>query len=264
VLAVDKLSKVYRSGGLLQRSRVTQAVDHVSFNLRRGEILGIVGESGSGKSTLARCVSRLIESTSGSIVIDGAEVSASSMRALRPYRRRIQMVFQDPYRSLNPRRTVGQSICEGVIEYGVSPAEAEQRAANLLALVGLDPNSVNRLPHQFSGGQRQRICIARALAMQPEILVADEAVSALDVSVQAQVLDLLDDIRRRLNLAIMFITHDLRVAARLCDTLAVMLRGEIVEYGSAIDVFASPQHEYTRELFAAAPGGKLIASPAGP
>jgi peptide/nickel transport system ATP-binding protein len=164
------------------------------------------------------------------------------------------MVFQDPYRSLNPRRRVGQSIVEGPMNFGLARREAWQRASDLMALVGLDPKALERYPHQFSGGQRQRICIARALAMRPDVLIADEAVSALDVSVQAQVLDLLDQVRRRFDLAMLFITHDLRVAAQVCDHVAVMFQGEVVEQGRAADVFGSPRHAYTRALLDAAPG----------
>jgi peptide/nickel transport system ATP-binding protein len=178
------------------------------------------------------------------------------MRAgeLRPLRRKVQIVFQDPYRSLNPRRTVGEAIAEGPRNYGLSHAEALARARRLLDLVRMDASALDRYPHQFSGGQRQRICIARALAMEPELLIADEAVSALDVSVQAQVLRLLEEIRARLDLAMLFITHDLRVAAQVCDQVAVMSRGRVVEYGSAEAVFMRPQHAYTRALFDAAPG----------
>ena len=233
---------------------VVKAVDGVSFSLDRGETLGIVGESGSGKSTLARCVSRLIDPTDGEVWLDGVEIGRLSTRQLRPYRRRVQVVFQDPYRSLNPRRTIGKSIVEGPMNYGVGRDEAWRRARDLMELVGIEPRVLDRYPHEFSGGQRQRIAIARALAMEPDLLVADEAVSALDVSVQSQVLDLLENIRQRLGLSILFITHDLRVAARLCDSLAVMLNGRVVEHGRAADVFANPQHDYTRALFAAAPG----------
>jgi peptide/nickel transport system ATP-binding protein len=252
VLRTVELTKVY-SGGWLQRREV-RAVDRVDLEVRRGETLGIVGESGSGKTTVARCVARLIDPTAGEIWLEGEEIGRLKARRLRPHRRRVQIVFQDPYRSLNPRRTVGASIVEGPMNYGLSRAEAYRRARSLMALVNLDPDALGRYPHQFSGGQRQRICIARALAMEPELLIADEAVSALDVSVQAQVLELLDGIRRRLELAMLFITHDLRVAAQVCDTVAVMHRGRVVEYGPAGEIFADPKDDYTRSLFAAAPG----------
>jgi peptide/nickel transport system ATP-binding protein len=226
----------------------------VELSIRRGETLGIVGESGSGKSTVARCIVRLIAPSAGQILIEGADIAQAPSRRLRRHRRRVQIVFQDPYRSLNPRRRVGQSIVEGPINFGVAKQVAWQRASELMALVGLDPKALDRYPHQFSGGQRQRICIARALAMQPEVLIADEAVSALDVSVQAQVLDLLDQVRRRFDLAMLFITHDLRVAAQVCDQVAVMFEGEVVEQGSAAEVFGNPRHAYTRALLDAAPG----------
>ncbi|HLT01957.1 MAG TPA: ABC transporter ATP-binding protein [Geminicoccaceae bacterium] len=252
VLRTVELTKVY-GGGWFQRREV-RAADRVSLEVRRGETLGIVGESGSGKTTVARCIARLIDPTAGEIWLEDEEIGRLKARRLRPHRRRIQIVFQDPYRSLNPRRTVGASIVEGPMNYGLSRAEAYRRARSLMALVNLDPDALGRYPHQFSGGQRQRICIARALAMEPELLIADEAVSALDVSVQAQVLQLLDDIRKRLDLAMLFITHDLRVAAQVCDTIAVMHQGRVVEYGPAAEVFAQPRDEYTRSLFAAAPG----------
>jgi len=254
VLRAEGLTKVYSGGGFFQKSRAVRAADQVTLEVRRGETLGIVGESGSGKSTVARCIARLIDPTDGNIYLGSDEIARLSASRLRKHRRRIQIIFQDPYRSLNPRRTVGASIVEGPMNYGLSRGEALERARKLMDLVRLDPGSLDRYPHQFSGGQRQRICIARALAMEPEMLIADEAVSALDVSVQAQVLDLLDDIRLRLNLAMLFITHDLRVAAQICDRVAVMQHGKVVEYGLAADMFANPQHEYTKALFAAAPG----------
>ncbi|MEM8947777.1 MAG: ABC transporter ATP-binding protein [Pseudomonadota bacterium] len=257
VLATKDLAKTYRSSGLFQKTREVQAASNVTISLKRGETLGIVGESGSGKSTVARCIVRLIDPTSGAILIDGEDIANLPMNRLHYYRRKLQIVFQDPYRSLNPRRTVGQSIIEGPMNFGMERKAALTRAKELMGLVGLDPNALDRLPHQFSGGQRQRICIARALAMQPEILIADEAVSALDVSVQAQVLDLLDDIKKQFNLAMLFITHDLRVAAQVCDRIAVMQQGEVVEQGPAKTVFSSPAHAYTRALFEAAPGRKL-------
>jgi peptide/nickel transport system ATP-binding protein len=250
------LEKTYATAGFLGfgRGRVVRAAHDVSLAIRRGETLGIVGESGSGKSTVARCVVRLIEPTAGDILIDGRNIAPLSASALRASRRRVQIIFQDPYRSLNPRRSVGEAIVEGPTNFGLPRAEALARARDLMALVGLAPDALDRFPHQFSGGQRQRICIARALAMEPDILIADEAVSALDVSVQAQVLKLLDDVRAKFDLAMMFITHDLRVAAQICDRIVVMRRGEIVEQGATQAVYASPAHEYTRQLFAAAPG----------
>ena len=254
VLATTDLTKVYTSGGWLQATREVRAADRVSLTVRRGETLGIVGESGSGKSTVARCIARLIDPTSGEITLDTQSIATLSAARLRRHRRRIQIIFQDPYRSLNPRRTVGQAIVEGPINFGLKRAAAWQRARDLLELVGIEPGAIDRYPHQFSGGQRQRICIARALAMEPALLIADEAVSALDVSVQAQVLALLDDVKRRFDLAMLFITHDLRVAAQVCDSVAVMLKGEVVEYGPAREVFANPRHDYTRALFDAAPG----------
>jgi len=226
----------------------------VSLAVRKGRTLGLVGESGSGKSTLARCIVRLVEPTAGEIRLGGRDIAHLRPAALRPLRSRVQIVFQDPYRSLNPRRTVGEAIIEGPLNYGVSREVAFERAQRLMALVRMDPQALGRYPHQFSGGQRQRICIARALAMEPELLIGDEPVSALDVSVQAQVLRLLDEVRRRFNLAVLFITHDLRVAAQVCDRIAVMQRGVIVEQGTTSEVFAAPRHEYTKALFEAAPG----------
>ncbi len=253
-LAAAGVSKTFRIGGLFQPARVVAAVDDVSFDLRRGETLGVVGESGSGKSTLGRCIARLIDPSAGSIRLDGDEIAAAAPRRLHELRRRVQMIFQDPYGSLNPRRTVGQSIVEGPMNYGLDRRTALDRARTLVETVGISATALDRYPHQFSGGQRQRLCIARALAMEPELLIADEPVSALDVSVQAQVLALLEQIRDRFHLAILFITHDLRVAARLCDRIAVMHRGKIVEHGPTARVFAAPEHDYTRELFAAIPG----------
>ncbi|MBL8380395.1 MAG: ABC transporter ATP-binding protein [Burkholderiales bacterium] len=254
VLKTTGLAKIYSSGGFLAKKREVRAAEDVNLELRRGQTLGIVGESGSGKSTVARAIARLIDPTAGSVLLGTDEIATIGVRALRPLRRRVQIVFQDPYRSLNPRRTVGEAIIEGPLNYGTSRSEAMARARKLMETVRLDPEALTRYPHQFSGGQRQRICIARALAMEPELLIADEAVSALDVSVQAQVLELLDEIRDRMNLAMLFITHDLRVAAQVCDHVAVMSKGRVVEYGAAAQVFGAPQHAYTQALFAAAPG----------
>jgi len=253
-LSTHGLSKTYGSLGLLRNGRLVRAAQSVDIAVRRGETVGIVGESGSGKSTVARCVARLIAPTAGEIRIGEVDVARLSERRLRPHRRNVQIVFQDPYRSLNPRRTVGTSIVEGPINFGLPRPQALDRARRLMTLVGLAQDVLDRYPHQFSGGQRQRIAIARALAMEPQVLIADEAVSALDVSVQAQVLKLLDDVRRRFDLAVLFITHDLRVAAQICDRIAVMQQGLIVEQGVTAEVFAAPQHPYTRALFDAAPG----------
>jgi peptide/nickel transport system ATP-binding protein len=254
VLRTQALSKTYRDRGWLRGGREVRAVEDVTLELRRGQTLGIVGESGSGKSTVARCIVRLIEPSAGEILIHGRDIARLKPAALAPLRSRFQIVFQDPYRSLNPRRTVGEAMIEGPLNYGATREAALERAKQLLELVRMDAGALARYPHQFSGGQRQRICIARALAMEPELLVADEAVSALDVSVQAQVLELLDEIRGRLDLAMLFITHDLRVAAQVCDHVAVMSRGRVVEYGAAGEIFLRPRHEYTRALFEAAPG----------
>ena len=254
VLSLRKLNKTYDAKSWFGKRRLVHAAKDVSFEIRRGQTLGIVGESGSGKSTVARCVVRLIDPSSGEVQLGGDDIALMPAATLRPLRRRVQIVFQDPYRSLNPRRTVGQALVEGPMNYGLSRAAALQRALGLLDLVRMDASAMARYPHQFSGGQRQRICIARALMMEPELLVADEAVSALDVSVQAQVLRLFEEIRARLNLAMLFITHDLRVASQVCDFLVVMSQGEVVEYGPAHRVFARPEHAYTRALFAAAPG----------
>ncbi|NRF72052.1 ABC transporter ATP-binding protein [Aquincola sp. S2] len=254
VLEVAGLDKRYTEHRLFGPDRVVAAASDVNLSLAKGEILGVVGESGSGKSTVARCVVRLIEPTAGEIRLKGRDIARVRRGALRPVRKHIQIVFQDPYRSLNPRRRVGESIIEGLLNNGMARETALARARELLVLVGLPPDAMNRYPHQFSGGQRQRICIARALALEPDILVADEAVSALDVSVQAQVLTLLEEIRERTGVAVLFITHDLRVAAQICDTIVVMKKGRIVESGPAATVLTNPREAYTRELIEAAPG----------
>jgi peptide/nickel transport system ATP-binding protein len=248
------LGKTYSSRSLFKVDRSVKAADAVDIRVRKGETVGIVGESGSGKTTVARCIARLIAPSEGAILVPDIDIATLPERKLRPYRRRIQVVFQDPFRSLNPRRTVGASIIEGPVNFGLKANAAVERARDLMALVGLHPNALERYPHQFSGGQRQRIAIARALAMEPDILIADEAVSALDVSVQKQVLALLADVQERFNLAILFITHDLRVAAQICDRIVVMEKGVIVEQGETAQVFAAPAHAYTRALIEAAPG----------
>jgi peptide/nickel transport system ATP-binding protein len=254
VLEANELGKVYRERSLFGKTREVAAARDVTLTLRKGRTLGIVGESGSGKSTVARCIVRLIDPTSGGIRLGGREISELSRRLLQPHRKKIQIIFQDPYRSLNPRITIGETIAEGPINYGMPRAAALEKARELLELVDLPLDAISRYPHQFSGGQRQRIAIARALALDPDVLVADEAVSALDVSVQAQVLELLDEIQSRLGIALLFITHDLRVAAQICDDVAVMQHGRIVEQGPAAQVLAYPKQAYTRALLDAAPG----------
>ncbi|MDB5771667.1 MAG: putative ATP-binding component of transporter [Burkholderia sp.] len=254
VLDLASLNKTYTEKRMFGRGHSVAAAQDVNLTVRRGEIVGVVGESGSGKSTVARCAVRLIDPTSGAIRIKGTDIARFKGGELRPLRRRIQIVFQDPYRSLNPRIRVGDSIIEGLINFGTPREQAMAKATELMRVVGLQADAMQRYPHQFSGGQRQRICIARALALEPDILVADEAVSALDVSVQAQVLDLLEEIRARTGIAVLFITHDLRVAAQICDTIVVMEKGRIVESGPAETVLTSPQQQYTRTLIEAAPG----------
>jgi peptide/nickel transport system ATP-binding protein len=253
VLQVQDLCKTYVSdGGLFRRARTVQAAREISFELRRGETLGLVGESGSGKSSVGRCLVGLAPFDSGRILFKGRTLSnGGGFR--RTSEGKIQMVFQDPYASLNPRHRIGAAIAGGPIAQGVGKDEAMARTLKLLQLVGLGADAAQRYPHEFSGGQRQRIAIARALAMEPELLVADEPVSALDVSVQAQVLDLFAQVRQQFQLAMVFITHDLRVAAQMCDHIAVMQRGEIVEYGETASVLADPRHPYTRTLIDAVP-----------
>jgi len=255
VLEMAGVTKTYRrSGGWFSRSAGVKAVDRADLVLRRGETLGLVGESGSGKSTLARTILKLVQPSAGVIRFQGTDLRPLSRSALKPFRKRVQMVFQDPYASLNPRRRVGDIIAEGPIAHGASREDARAAAKKLLALVQLDPGADRRFPHEFSGGQRQRIGIARALALEPELLIADEPVSALDVSVQAQILDLLEELRSRLGLTMLFITHDLRVAAQICDRVAVMQKGVIVEQGLTTEIFGDPKHAYTQSLLAALPG----------
>lgn len=256
ILALSGIVKAYRTGGFLGRGeRVTHAVKDVSLTLPKGATLGIVGESGSGKSTLARCIIRLIDPDAGSIQLDGEDWARLSRSEIRERTQRMQMVFQDPYASLNPRRKAVELVAQGPIVHGTPRDQALTEARELFNLVGLDPSAADRFPHEFSGGQRQRIGLARALALKPDVLVADEPVSALDVSVQAQVLRLLTGLRQRLGLSIIFITHDLRVAAQICDLVAVMKDGVVVEHGLTHDVFGSPQHPYTQALLEAIPGG---------
>lgn len=254
-LEVDALSKTFTvQRGLFRKAQDIAALKAARFALHQGEIIGIVGESGSGKTTLARCVSRLETPSSGSITLFGSDISKLSRKEMLPHREHLQMVFQDPFRSLNARMRVGDIISEGMVNFGVSRQDAYSRSEELMRLVGLDPVMLERFPHQFSGGQRQRISIARALALNPKVLIADEAVSALDVSVQRQILDLLLEIRARRDVAIIFVTHDLRVAAQICSQIIVMKSGEIVDSGPASKVLQAPDNQYTRDLIASAPG----------
>ena len=255
VLEVRNLEKTYVTGaGWLGKKRVVKAVDGVSFTVCRGETLGIVGESGSGKSTIGKCLLKLIGTNGGEMLFEGRDIAPLSEHQFRPLRNNIQMIFQDPFASLNPRHTVGKSISDGPVANGKSKAAAEARARELLGLVGLDASAFNRYPNQFSGGQRQRVGIARALALDPQLLVADESVSALDVSVQAQVLELLQTLQEKLQIAMIFITHDLRVAAQICNSVVVMHQGKIVEQGLPSQIFEAPRTPYTQSLIAAVPG----------
>lgn len=254
VLNVTGLTKTFRAKKFLRPATEVKAVEDVNLTLRRKEIVGVVGQSGSGKTTVARCIVGLEEPSGGNITICGEQRDGAGATAKRHMRRRIQMIFQDPYRSLNPRVKIGRSMIEGPTNYGIPADVALTHAGELMHLVGLTPAALNRYPHQFSGGQRQRICVARALMLKPDVLVADEAVSALDVSVQEQVLELLNDIREETGVGILFITHDLRVAARICDTIYVMNHGRVVECGPAVQVLGYPEQAYTQELFSAAPG----------
>ena len=254
LMQIEHAFKTYRSGGgLFRPARVVEAVKDISITIGRGETLGIVGESGSGKSSFGRCLVRLQDLDGGKIILEGRDVTHATGADLRAMRRRVQMIFQDPFASLNPRIRVGRAIADGPIAYGTPVAQAMAEAEALLARVGL-PGAAQRFPHEFSGGQRQRIGIARALALRPEIIVADEAVSALDVSIQAQVLELLEELKRELGLSLVFITHDLRVAAQICDRVMVMQKGAMVEIGPGAQVFDAPEHPYTRSLIEAIPG----------
>jgi len=254
IIEARDITKTYGTRGLFG-GRVTTALAGVRMELRRGETLGLVGESGSGKSTLARAITRLMPIDGGEILLGGTDIARLPRHRLRAIRKRVQMVFQDPYASLDPRQRIIDIIAEGPIIHGTPTFRAREEAQALLGLVGLDASAAKRFPHEFSGGQRQRIGIARALALRPEVLVADEPVSALDVSVQAQVLALLADIKARLQLSMLFVTHDLRVALQVCDRIAVMKQGEVVEVAPTAEIFFNPQHSYTKALFAAVPGG---------
>ena len=255
LLEVGNLVKEFsRKRGFLAAASIVRAVDGVSFGVEEGETFGLVGESGSGKTTTGRCILRLIEPTSGEIRFKGEDVLALSPARMRQARRDMQIVFQDPYSSLNPRMRVGAIVEEPLIihQIGTKP-ERRARVAELFDLVGLDPSQLTRYPHQFSGGQRQRVGLARALALNPSLIIADEPVSALDVSVQAQVINLLMDLQERLKLTYLFIAHDLRLVRHICSRVAVMYLGRIVEMGETEAIFAAPAHPYTRALLSAIP-----------
>jgi peptide/nickel transport system ATP-binding protein len=249
LLSVRGLSKQFST-----KSGAVKAVEDISFDVRRGQIVGIVGESGSGKTTAGRCVLRLVEPSSGEAVFEGVDIFKLSEKNLRAYRRRMQIIFQDPYSSLNPRMRVGEIIGEAIDTHRLAKGPARQaRIDDLLKRVGLSPEHARRYPNEFSGGQRQRIGIARALAVEPELIIADEPVSALDVSVQAQVLNLIQELQRELGLSMIFISHDLTVVEYLCDEIVVLYLGRIMEQGPARSVYAQPRHPYTKALLATAP-----------
>jgi oligopeptide transport system ATP-binding protein len=255
LLDVRNLVKEFaRTHGPFRAPSIVRAVDAVTFSIEAGETFGLVGESGSGKTTIGRCILRLIEPTSGEVEFKGENVLAFDRTRMRQARREMQIVFQDPYSSLNPRMRAGAIVEEPLVIHGVgSRTERQERVAELFRLVGLDPDQRVRYPHQFSGGQRQRIGLARALALHPSLIVADEPVSALDVSVQAQVVNLLMDLQQRLSLTYLFIAHDLRLVRHICERVAVMYRGRIVEMGNTEALFASPAHPYTKALLSAIP-----------
>lgn len=257
ILEVTDVNLIYRSGFLGTR-KALHAVKDVSLDIAERRTVAVVGESGSGKSSLARCLLRLEDIDSGSIRFKGEEISDVKGPALRQLRRSIQVVLQDPFSALDPRQTVLSAVAEGPIIHGMAPNAAHKKASDMLEVVGLSAQAGGRYPQEFSGGQRQRICIARALAMEPELLIADEAVSALDVSIQAQILELFADMQRRFGFAVLFITHDLAVARAIADEILVMKSGEIVERGPADRVFRAPSHPYTQALLAAAPGLEMF------
>jgi peptide/nickel transport system ATP-binding protein len=253
LVRANNVGMTYNARDWLGRARHTQALQDAALQLQAGETVGVVGESGSGKSTLARCIMRLLQPTEGNIYWANHKVCNLQESALRPLRHHIQVVFQDPNRSLNPRRKIVDSLIEGAMNFGAARQDAVTRLSELLGKVQLPQESLQRYPSQFSGGQRQRLAIARALMCNPKVLVADEAVSALDVSVQAQILKLLRQVQSELGLGLLFITHDLRVAAQLCDRVIVMHQGRIVEQGATAELYANPQQDYTKRLFEAAP-----------
>ena len=250
LVEVANLSKHFPVGG----GATVHAVENVSLQVGRGETLAVVGESGCGKSTLAHTMIRLLEPTSGQVILDGVDISTLGNRALREHRRKMQIIFQDPFASLDPRRPVGAAVAEPLLIHGMAKgADADARVVELFERVGLEASMMRQFPHQFSGGQRQRVCIARALATQPELVIADEAVSALDVSIQAQVINLMMELQDQMGLSYLFISHDLAVVERMSHRVAVMYLGQIVEIGTRQHIFESPRHSYTQRLLDAVP-----------
>lgn len=256
LLVVRGLKQYYPvKGGLGKEPSYVKAVDNVDFEVRRGEVFGIVGESGCGKSTLGKSICKLIEPTEGSIVLDGEEISKYTPKQMRPIRKKVQMVFQDPYASLNPRMSVRDIVAEPLIIHGLTKTreETDKKVVELLRRVGLDDYHANRYPHEFSGGQRQRVGIARALAVQPQLIIADEPVSALDVSIQSQVLNLMNQLKRDMNLTYIFVAHDLSVVEHISDRVGVMYLGNFVEEGDKYSLYQNPLHPYTQALLSAVP-----------
>jgi len=255
LVRVTELVKQFPGQGILARGRGgVRAVDRVSFSIGRGSTFGLVGESGCGKTTLARSLLYLDPPTSGTVRLDGTELGALHPRALRAFRRRMQIVFQDPNGALDPKMRIRTSVAEGMVNFGFSAPERNRRVGELLELVGINPEHAGRFPHEFSGGQKQRIVVARALSLEPELLVLDEPVSNLDVSIQAQIINLLLELKQRLSLTYLFISHDLNLVGYLSDRIGVMYRGRIVELADADEVLRNPVHPYTQALFAAVPG----------
>lgn len=259
ILCVKDLKKYFpiRRGFFRKISGWVKAVDGVSFEIERGKTMGLVGESGCGKTTVARLILKLLELDEGKIIYQGIDIGGFSEKEMKPHRKEMQIVFQDPFGSLNPRMTVGQSVEEGLRILGLkSHRMRKARLEKLMEMVGMSPDSTDRYPHEFSGGQRQRIGIARALSVEPSLVICDEPISALDVSIQAQIINLLKDLQDQLGLSYLFISHDLNVVGYLCNTIAVMYMGQVMEYASAEDIFDNPHHPYTRSLLSAIPGSE--------